>query len=90
MNTDHHEDQSPIEIIEQLRERSQGRRVVSIDQLAGRGHILLDGSLAMKILNDPSLLRPPILRRMVGEGLPWTPAGQGLAQNAFLSSVNHL
>jgi cytochrome P450 len=72
VNTDHHEDQSPIEIIEQLRERSRGRRVVSIDQLAGRGHILLDGSLAMKILNDPSLLRPPILRRMVGEGLPWT------------------
>ena len=26
----------------------------------------------MEVLNDPDLLRPPILRRMVGEGLPWT------------------
>lgn len=63
---------SPIKVIEELRERGDGRRVVSIDQLSGRGHILLDGSLAMKILNAPDLLRPPILRRMVGEGLPWT------------------
>jgi cytochrome P450 len=69
---DHHEEQSPIEVIEQLRSRSRGRRVISIDQLSGRGHILLDGRLAMSILNDPTLLRPPILRRMVGEGLPWT------------------
>ena len=46
--------------------------MVSVDQLSGRGHILLDGKLAMQILNDPELLRPPILRRMVGEGLPWT------------------
>ena len=69
---DHHEEQSPIEVIEQLRSRSRGRRVISIDQLSGRGHILLDGRLAMSVLNDPDLLRPPILRRMVGEGLPWT------------------
>ncbi|MAJ47510.1 MAG: hypothetical protein CBC35_09635 [Planctomycetes bacterium TMED75] len=64
--------ESPIEVIERLREHNQGRRVVSVDQLSGRGHILLDGKLAMQILNDPELLRPPILRRMVGEGLPWT------------------
>ena len=64
--------ESPIEVIERLRRRHPGRKVVTVDQLSGRGHILLDGGLAMEVLNDPDLLRPPILRRMVGEGLPWT------------------
>ena len=64
--------ESPIEVIERLRRTNQGRKLVSVDQLSGRGHILLDGELAMEVLNDPALLRPPILRRMVGEGLPWT------------------
>lgn len=68
----HMTDKSPIDVIEALRKRNSGKRVVSVDQLSGRGHILLDGKLAMEILNDPDLLRPAILRRMIGEGLPWT------------------
>jgi cytochrome P450 len=72
VSMDNHQDQSPIEIIEQLRAQNPDKRVISLDQIAGRGHILLDGKLAMEILNDPKLHRPQILRRMVGEGLPWT------------------
>ena len=54
-------DRSPIAVIEALRKRHHGKRVVSVDQLSGRGHILLDGRLSMQILNDPDLLRPAIL-----------------------------